>query len=59
MIAFIDINFRVRVLCDHKEQQQSDLEHTRQMRNILTDSAGNLAEKYEDAAEKQQQITDR
>lgn len=29
------------------------------MRNILTDKAGELAEKYEDAAEKQQKVTDR
>ena len=49
----------MRVLCDHKEQQQSDLEHTRQMRNILTDTAENLAVKYEDAQDKQQQITNR
>ena len=50
---------RVRVLVDHKEQQQTDLDECTDIRNKLTDKAGELAEKYEDAAERQRKITER
>ena len=50
---------RVRVLVDHKEQQQTDLDECTDIRNKLTDKAGELAEKYEDTAERQRKITER
>ncbi len=50
---------RVQVLSSHKKQQQNDLAACRDARNILTDAAEALAEKYEDASERQQRITDR
>ncbi|CAH1800974.1 unnamed protein product [Owenia fusiformis] len=58
-LAREEIERRVRILKQQKEVQQSDLEYCKVMKDELTDSARNLAEKYEDALDRQQAIVSR
>ena len=51
--------YRVRFLSDQKQQQMSDLDQCQTNRNVLTEDARHLAEKFEDALEKQQALAER
>ena len=50
------IQRRVKLLCDQKKKQLEDLNYCREERKSLREMAEHLADKYEEAKEKQEDI---
>ena len=53
------IQRRVKLLCDQKKKQLEDLNYCREERKSLREMAERLADKYEEAKEKQEDIMNR
>ena len=53
------IQRRVKLLCDQKKKQLEDLNYCREERKSLREMAERLADKYEEAEEKQEDIMNR
>ncbi|KAI5280897.1 Nuclear Pore Complex Protein Nup88 [Manis pentadactyla] len=58
-LAKEEIQRRVRLLCDQKKKQLEDLNYCREERKSLREMAERLADKYEEAKEKQEDIMSR
>ncbi|XP_058561334.1 nuclear pore complex protein Nup88 isoform X2 [Neofelis nebulosa] len=58
-LAKEEIQRRVRLLCDQKKKQLGDLSYCREERKSLREMAERLADKYEEAKEKQEDLTNR
>ncbi|ELW63666.1 Nuclear pore complex protein Nup88 [Tupaia chinensis] len=58
-LAKEEIQRRVRLLCDQKKKQLEDLNYCREERKSLREMAERLADKYEEAKEKQEDIMNR
>ncbi|XP_023369751.1 nuclear pore complex protein Nup88 isoform X2 [Otolemur garnettii] len=58
-LAKEEIQRRVKLLCDQKKKQLEDLSYCREERKSLREMAERLADKYEEAKEKQEDITNR
>ncbi|PNJ04601.1 NUP88 isoform 9, partial [Pongo abelii] len=55
-LAKEEIQRRVKLLCDQKKKQLEDLSYRREERKSLREMAERLADKYEEAKEKQEDI---
>ncbi|PNI37255.1 NUP88 isoform 9, partial [Pan troglodytes] len=55
-LAKEEIQRRVKLLCDQKKKQLEDLSYCREERKSLREMAERLADKYEEAKEKQEDI---
>ncbi|XP_036307918.1 nuclear pore complex protein Nup88 isoform X3 [Pipistrellus kuhlii] len=58
-LAKEEIQRRIKLLCDQKKKQLEDLNYCREERKSLREMAERLADKYEEAKEKQEDITNR
>uniref|UniRef100_G3QJU4 Nucleoporin 88 n=1 Tax=Gorilla gorilla gorilla TaxID=9595 RepID=G3QJU4_GORGO len=58
-LAKEEIQRRVKLLCDQKKKQLEDLSYCREERKSLREMAERLADKYEEAKEKQEDIMNR
>ncbi|XP_006863365.1 PREDICTED: nuclear pore complex protein Nup88 [Chrysochloris asiatica] len=58
-LAKEEIQRRVKLLCDQKKKQLEDLNYCREERKSLREMAERLADKYEEAKEKQEDIMSR
>ncbi|XP_008060106.1 nuclear pore complex protein Nup88 isoform X5 [Carlito syrichta] len=58
-LAKEEIQRRVKLLCDQKKKQLEDLNYCREERKSLREMAERLADKYEEAKEKQEDIMNR
>ncbi|XP_028641794.1 nuclear pore complex protein Nup88 isoform X1 [Grammomys surdaster] len=58
-LAKEEIQRRVKLLCDQKRKQLEDLNYCREERKSLREMAERLADKYEEAKEKQEDIMNR
>uniref|UniRef100_A0A8D0Z103 Nucleoporin 88 n=1 Tax=Sus scrofa TaxID=9823 RepID=A0A8D0Z103_PIG len=58
-LAKEEIQRRVKLLCDQKRKQLEDLSYCREERKSLREMAERLADKYEEAKEKQEDIMNR
>ncbi|XP_077602899.1 nuclear pore complex protein Nup88 [Crocuta crocuta] len=58
-LAKEEIQRRVKLLCDQKKKQLEDLSYCREERKSLREMAERLADKYEEAREKQEDLTNR
>uniref|UniRef100_A0A452UBE4 Nucleoporin 88 n=1 Tax=Ursus maritimus TaxID=29073 RepID=A0A452UBE4_URSMA len=58
-LAKEEIQRRVRLLCDQKKKQLEDLNYCREERKCLREMAERLADKYEEAKEKQEDLMSR
>uniref|UniRef100_A0A8I5TH26 Nucleoporin 88 n=1 Tax=Pongo abelii TaxID=9601 RepID=A0A8I5TH26_PONAB len=58
-LAKEEIQRRVKLLCDQKKKQLEDLSYRREERKSLREMAERLADKYEEAKEKQEDIMNR
>ncbi|XP_077167161.1 nuclear pore complex protein Nup88 [Paroedura picta] len=58
-LALEEIQLRVKLLCEQKKKQLEDLGYCREERKSLREMAERLAEKYEEAKEKQEDMVNR